>query len=539
MCESAAVPDSLLSSINKAAGQDFEYQDKFSPGGKTGLLYTSLDRKGLMFHLEGGRTSRIDYWNHIRIDSKGYPETPDASIMVSGAESEESVAKAVARAAGAKISEAGEEGSLSLPAVVNGKPVNYGTTPEEADGKSIERENEKREVTPEFLKEILQDKLAGMLHGDFDGLLIHGDAGVGKPARNSCKIKTPSGWTTHGEIKVGNEIITPDGSVAVVSDVFPQGVINLYRVFLANGANVDVGIEHLWQVFINGIPLIATTKDIIEQMKTKDCFIPVYGEKGNSLSKIASIEQAEDGEATCIQVDSQDHLYITDCNIITHNTFPVKKFLKEHNIKYRKFSGTITTAGLFMALWENRHKDKWLFFDDIDSVFGDEACRNMLKAALDTARDEREITYKTKNNSFDASGMTDEQMEKAVADSGGRKYPDKFLFQGKIIFISNLKTSQIEAAILSRTQKVNYELTHAQIWDLTDSMIEDFEIARNPPTIARKLVLELMKQNWKLKEKPNFRVFMSACATYMRVFQATKSDKKAADMVLYEIGGLG
>jgi len=397
--EAASLSKPLLASINGQTGQDFDYQDKYAPNGKIGWLYTSSDRKGLMFHMDGPEIARIDYWKHIRLDPKGYPVKADRSIYAVDA-SDGDIIHAVQRAVSGGVSEAdGDSGSHSLPPVKDGEPASYGNTQEETKNKGIEMENSKREVTPEFLKKLLKDKLQGMKDGDFDGLLIYGDKGVGK-------------------------------------------------------------------------------------------------------------------------------------------TFPVKKFLKDNGIKYRKFSGTITKAGLFMALWENRHPSIWMLFDDIDSVFQDADCRNMIKAALDTARDEREITYKTKNVSFDASGMTDAQMEQAVKASGGKKFPDTFLYQGKIIFISNLRTDQIEPAILSRTQKVNYELTTAQIWDLTASMMMEFEIARNPPQKIRAYVLELMKKNWKLREKPDFRVYMAACATFMRVYQDTHSLDEASNMVLYEIGGL-
>lgn len=229
-------------------------------------------------------------------------------------------------------------------------------------------------------------------------------------------------------------------------------------------------------------------------------------------------------------------------------TFPVEKFLKDNNIKFEPFSGSITLAGLFMALWENRKPHQWLFFDDIDSVFSDESKRNLLKAALGSARNTRYISYKTRTASFSSVGMSDEQMEKAVADSGNKKYPDKFLYRGKIIFISNLKSSQIEPAILSRTNKVNYELTPAQIWDLTESLLDKFDIEfqKDPnkkettkvPLELRKLVLEMMKKKWKLKEKPNFRVFMTCCLTFAFVFNESGDANKAAELAMVEIGGM-
>lgn len=74
--------------------------------------------------------------------------------------------------------------------------------------------------------------------------------GAGKLGRNDQLIRIPTGYTTHGKIKVGEEICMPDGSISKVTHVFPQGFRNdLYEVAFSDGRNVIVGASHLWKAF--------------------------------------------------------------------------------------------------------------------------------------------------------------------------------------------------------------------------------------------------------------------------------------------------
>lgn len=76
-----------------------------------------------------------------------------------------------------------------------------------------------------------------------------GANGVGKEQPIYSKIKTPSGWTTMGEVAEGDNILAPDGTVTTVTGVFPQGVKTIYRVTFGDGRSADAGGEHLWKVF--------------------------------------------------------------------------------------------------------------------------------------------------------------------------------------------------------------------------------------------------------------------------------------------------
>ena len=83
--------------------------------------------------------------------------------------------------------------------------------------------------------------------------------------------------------------------------------------------------------------------------------------------------------------------------------------------------GYVRPTGLYKLLYENRHRDCVIVFDDSDSVFLDDVCLNLLKAACDMTRSRR------------LSWLTETKME----DEDGERLPRTFEFEGSIIFITN------------------------------------------------------------------------------------------------------
>ena len=79
--------------------------------------------------------------------------------------------------------------------------------------------------------------------------VLIGEPGVGKAQPLHAKIKTPTGWTTMGAIRVGDVVSTPDGGTARVLGVFPQGKKKIYRLHFRDGKWADACGEHLWKVF--------------------------------------------------------------------------------------------------------------------------------------------------------------------------------------------------------------------------------------------------------------------------------------------------
>jgi len=94
---------------------------------------------------------------------------------------------------------------------------------------------------------------------------------------------------------------------------------------------------------------------------------------------------------------------------------------KGKNITYIK--GYVRPLALYKLLYEARFPNSILVFDDSDSVFHDDVSMNLLKGACDST-DRRVLHWLSKS------------IEKE-ADEDGESIPEKFEFEGSIIFITN------------------------------------------------------------------------------------------------------
>lgn len=83
---------------------------------------------------------------------------------------------------------------------------------------------------------------------DPGGLAFFGGVGAGKAQPLDAAVLTPTGWTTMGDIAVGDCVIGVDGQPTEVVGVFPQGVRMIYRVEMSDGAVTECDGDHLWQV---------------------------------------------------------------------------------------------------------------------------------------------------------------------------------------------------------------------------------------------------------------------------------------------------
>jgi len=79
--------------------------------------------------------------------------------------------------------------------------------------------------------------------------LVALQTGKGKMQPLDAKIKIPGGWTTMGDVKVGDTVTAKDGTPTRVIGVFPNGVQPIYRVTFADGRSTECGGEHLWRVY--------------------------------------------------------------------------------------------------------------------------------------------------------------------------------------------------------------------------------------------------------------------------------------------------
>ena len=91
---------------------------------------------------------------------------------------------------------------------------------------------------------------------------------VGKPLSLNTPIPTPTGWTTMGDIKVGDQVLSPSG--AIVNVVFKTDTMydhDCYEMTFDTGEKIVSDADHLWEVgssYWNHKKKSLTTKEISE-----------------------------------------------------------------------------------------------------------------------------------------------------------------------------------------------------------------------------------------------------------------------------------
>jgi phosphate starvation-inducible PhoH-like protein len=66
------------------------------------------------------------------------------------------------------------------------------------------------------------------------------------PQPLDAKIATPNGWTTMGELKIGDYVIGKNGKPIEVLNIFPKGEKDVYRITTTDGTSTECCADHLW-----------------------------------------------------------------------------------------------------------------------------------------------------------------------------------------------------------------------------------------------------------------------------------------------------
>lgn len=101
--------------------------------------------------------------------------------------------------------------------------------------------------------------------------------------------------------------------------------------------------------------------------------------------------------------------------------------LAERKVRYEVVKGATTALGLYAQLYKFSDPKNVLIFDDCDTIFSDDLSLNILKAALDSGK-HRKIFWNSDSNLLRREGI-----------------PDSFDFNGSVIFITNLKFSNLKS----------------------------------------------------------------------------------------------
>lgn len=84
-------------------------------------------------------------------------------------------------------------------------------------------------------------------NGD-NGIIIADQTGTGKGRSQplDSKVLSPYGFVRMGDLKVGDKVISVDGTATKVLGIFPQGKIEVFEITFSDGSKTQCSADHLW-----------------------------------------------------------------------------------------------------------------------------------------------------------------------------------------------------------------------------------------------------------------------------------------------------
>ena len=95
-------------------------------------------------------------------------------------------------------------------------------------------------------------------------LVIIARTNSGKAQPLWSKVLTPTGWTTMGQLRIGDMVVGKDNDNGKVVQIFPQGVKDYYRVHFDDGTYTECCLDHLWEVFVDGKYINVTLEHMLD-----------------------------------------------------------------------------------------------------------------------------------------------------------------------------------------------------------------------------------------------------------------------------------
>ena len=171
------------------------------------------------------------------------------------------------------------------------------------------------------------DNLTNGLHPG-QMIVVAARPAVGKALALDTALPTPSGWTTMGEVAVGELVLGADGRptrVTRATDVMTGRPC--FEVEFSDGSVIVADAEHQWLVTVDLHEIVLTTDQIRGRLSTglvvSICREPAADASslGAATWKVNAIRPTASVPVRCIEVDDEAHLYLAGESMIpTHNS---------------------------------------------------------------------------------------------------------------------------------------------------------------------------------------------------------------------------
>jgi replicative DNA helicase len=161
------------------------------------------------------------------------------------------------------------------------------------------------------------DELTNGLHGG-QMVIVAARPAVGKALALDTPLPTPSGWTTMGEVQVGDRLYGGDGkptTVVAATEVMLDR--SCYEIDFSDGSKIIADAQHQWLTTRPGElqGCVSTTADLDTATRAGEVHCVDERRKISEIRRVASVP------VRCVEVDNSDHLYLAGESMIpTHNS---------------------------------------------------------------------------------------------------------------------------------------------------------------------------------------------------------------------------
>ncbi|AEV72382.1 replicative DNA helicase [Mycolicibacterium rhodesiae NBB3] len=180
----------------------------------------------------------------------------------------------------------------------------------------------------------LDDLTNGLHPGQM--IVVAARPGMGKALKLDTPLPTPTGWTTMGDVAVGDELIGADGQpTRVVAATEVMIGRPCYEVEFSDGTVIVADAEHQWPTE-RGIQVTAALRPAVDVITAAR--VPVlatFGGGRQSAWGIEAVRRVESVPVRCVEVSAEDHLYLAgEGRIPTHNSTLGLDFMRSCSIKH-------------------------------------------------------------------------------------------------------------------------------------------------------------------------------------------------------------
>ncbi|TDU89980.1 replicative DNA helicase [Kribbella voronezhensis] len=194
------------------------------------------------------------------------------------------------------------------------------------------------------------DELTNGLHPG-QMIIVAARPAMGKALALDTPLPTPTGWTTMGEVAVGDELIDADGRptrVVAATEVLDDRPC--FELTFSDGTALVADGNHQWVVEDGGQSVVCTTLDLHSAMSADSGLTPlvprsaprevvghgvstgVIGDADRRLERVVPVASVP---VRCVEVDNADHLYLAGKSMIpTHNSTLGLDFARSASIKH-------------------------------------------------------------------------------------------------------------------------------------------------------------------------------------------------------------